>query len=350
MRSAFLSSGCDLQRPHRAALLEDGLGTQHEVELELGLLVAHARFLFEAGDALLQAFEVGQHQLGLDRLGVRDRVDPALDMGDVVVLEASDDVGDGVDLADIGEELVAETLALARAAHEARDVDEGEAGRDDLLGMGELGQPHQARIGHRDLADIGLDRAEGIVLGLRGGRLRERIEEGGLADIRQAHDAAFEAHGGRSFRIGLGSVWEGEGDLEIGMDEVVADEKEGKTLGLGEAVGVGVAEVEAWQGGRSLGRSDDSLQSGGVRRVASLERRDDRSLKNFDEARRQRLQTSGQALARPIATSGHLEPSLCHTAMRVAGLELAAARLRIDLEKTLLEQKDLEKGRTYRPR
>ena len=51
---------------------------------------------------------------------VGDRVDPALDVDDVVVLEAAHHVGDGVDLADVGQELVAEALALGGAAHQAR--------------------------------------------------------------------------------------------------------------------------------------------------------------------------------------------------------------------------------------
>ena len=104
-----------------------------EVERLLGFLVAALRLLLERGDALLQALEIGEHQLGLDRLDVGDRIDLALDMDDVAVLEAAHDVGDGVDLADVGEELVAEAFALRRAAHEAGDVDEGEPRRDDLL-------------------------------------------------------------------------------------------------------------------------------------------------------------------------------------------------------------------------
>jgi hypothetical protein len=42
-------------------------------------------------------------------------------------------VDDGVDLADVAEELVAQAFALGRAAHQAGDVDEAELGRDDLL-------------------------------------------------------------------------------------------------------------------------------------------------------------------------------------------------------------------------
>ena len=89
------------------------------------------RLLDERGDALLEAFEVGEHQLGLDRLGVGDRIDPALDMGDVAVLEAAQHVDDRVDLADVAEELVAEAFAVRGAAHQAGNVDEFELGLDD---------------------------------------------------------------------------------------------------------------------------------------------------------------------------------------------------------------------------
>ena len=115
-------------------------------------------------------------------------------MGDVAVLEAAHDMGDRVAFADVGEKLVAEPLALRGAAHEAGDVDEGQPRRDDLLRAGDPGEDFEPRIGHRDVADIGLDRAERIVRRLRRGGLRQRIEERRLADIGQADDAAFEAH------------------------------------------------------------------------------------------------------------------------------------------------------------
>ena len=103
-----------------------------EVEHLLRLLVAALGLFLERVDAPLQAVEIGQHQLGLDRLDVGDRIDAALDMRDVGVLEAAHHVGDGVDLADIGEELVAEPLALRGAAHQAGDVDERQPCRHDL--------------------------------------------------------------------------------------------------------------------------------------------------------------------------------------------------------------------------
>ena len=89
-------------------------------------------FLVEVVDALFQAVEIGQHQLGLDGLDIGQWRDLAFDMGDVGILEAAHHMRDRVDLADGGEKLVAEALALGGAAHQAGDIDKGQPGRDDL--------------------------------------------------------------------------------------------------------------------------------------------------------------------------------------------------------------------------
>ena len=61
---------------------------------------------------LLDGGQVGQAELGLDHLDVGDRVDLAGDVDHVLVVEAAHDVDDRVGLADVGEELVAQALAL----------------------------------------------------------------------------------------------------------------------------------------------------------------------------------------------------------------------------------------------
>ncbi len=122
-------------------------------------------------------------------------IDAALDMDHVRVLEAAQHIGDGVDLADMAEELVAEPFAFRGAAHEPGDIDESEPRGHHLVGLGDGRQPVEPRVGDRDLADIRLDGAERIVGGLRRRALGQRVEEGGLADIRQPDDAAFETHG-----------------------------------------------------------------------------------------------------------------------------------------------------------
>ena len=104
-----------------AAVAEFGEGELGEREGEGAFLVgADLGAFFEVGDALFQTFEVGQHQLGLDDFEIGERIDPALDVGHIPVLETARDKGHGVAVADGGEELVAEPFALAGAAHEAR--------------------------------------------------------------------------------------------------------------------------------------------------------------------------------------------------------------------------------------
>ena len=75
------------------------------------------------------ALEVGQHQFGFNDLGVGDRIDRPSTWVTSPIVEAAQHIGDGVDLADIGEELVAEPFALRGAAHQAGDIDEGQPGR-----------------------------------------------------------------------------------------------------------------------------------------------------------------------------------------------------------------------------
>ena len=52
----------------------------------------------------------------------------------------------------------------------------------------------KARVRHRHHADVGLDRAEREI-GRGDARLGQGVEEGRLADIGQADDAAFDSHG-----------------------------------------------------------------------------------------------------------------------------------------------------------
>ena len=95
---------------------------------------------------------------------------------------------DRVHLADMGQELVAQALALARAAHQTRDIHELHDRRGGLFRVVQVGQRLEPLIRHGDHADVGVDRAEGIVRALRA-RLRDRVEQGGLADVRKPHNA-----------------------------------------------------------------------------------------------------------------------------------------------------------------
>ena len=58
---------------------------------------------------------------------------------------------------------------------------------DPNVGIVELPDPRLAAL-------AAIAKPERVVGGLRGRRLRQRVEQGRLADVRQADDAAFEAH------------------------------------------------------------------------------------------------------------------------------------------------------------
>ena len=115
-------------------------------------------------------------------------------MSDVAALEAAQHVDDRIDLTDVGEELVAEAFALASAADQPGDVDELDLGLDLLRGLGDLADLVEPRVRHGDAADVRLDRAERIIRRLRSGGFGQSIEKRRFADVRQADDAAAEAH------------------------------------------------------------------------------------------------------------------------------------------------------------
>ena len=112
----------DRDRAHRLAALERRDDELEPVALGDGRLLERPRLLGDPLQPLGRGLEVGEHQLGLDHLGVGDRVDLAVGMGDAGVGVGADDVADRVRLADRGEEAVAEPLAGAGAADEAGDV------------------------------------------------------------------------------------------------------------------------------------------------------------------------------------------------------------------------------------
>lgn len=161
--------------------------------LRYGFLVATLGGTGNALQLLLAAVEVGHDQFEVDDLDITLGVDAVGDVDDVLVFEAAHHVGDGVGLADVGEELVAQAFTFRCARHQAGDIDEFHGGGDDLLGLDDFGQGIQARVGHGHDAAVRLDGAEGEVFCGDAG-FGEGVEQGGLADVGQADDAAVESH------------------------------------------------------------------------------------------------------------------------------------------------------------
>ena len=178
---------------HRLASVQALSHAVENGEHGAGVLVA------SIGDALvavvdaLGGLQVGERKLQVDDRDVVGRRDAPRHVHHVGVAEAAHHVGDGVGLADVREELIAEPFALRRAGDEAGDVHELHRARHHPRRRDDCRQAVEARIGHRHHAGVRFDGAERKVLGVDGGA-REGVEERGLADVRQADDAALESH------------------------------------------------------------------------------------------------------------------------------------------------------------
>ncbi len=116
--------GLALHQPGGLALAQQGRAALTRESVSFASLSAPLARFFERDHALFEAFEIGQHQFGLDRLDIGGGVHLAFHMGDVAILEAAHHMDDGVHLTDIGEELIAEPFALGRSAHDAGNIDE----------------------------------------------------------------------------------------------------------------------------------------------------------------------------------------------------------------------------------
>ena len=175
------------KRADRFAALEVRVDAFQKIDLDEQLLVTALRHLLLAVDALFDGLHVREDQLKVDRLRVAGGVYAAVHVHDVVVVKAAHDVHHGVDLADVRQELVAESLAAGRAAHQSRDIDKLDDRRRVFLGMMHLREHVQPVIRHGNDADVRLDRAERIVRRLRA-RAGDGVEQRGLADVRQSDD------------------------------------------------------------------------------------------------------------------------------------------------------------------
>ena len=170
---------------HRLGLVQRGLAFSSTSTRRDGLLVAAGGRSCCSGAGFSDRAQVGQAQLGLDDLDVGDRVDLAGHVDDVRVLEAAHHVDDGVGLADVAQELVAQAFALAGTGHQAGDVHELHDGGRMRSGLTISASFLQPRVGHarpcRHWARwcrTGSSR--------RRCRLGQGVEEGGLADVGQA--------------------------------------------------------------------------------------------------------------------------------------------------------------------
>ena len=106
---------------------------------------------------------------------------------DIFVVKAADHMDDGIGLADVGQELVAEARTLTGSLHQTGNVHELNDRRGLFVRLIDLCQLVQPCIRHCHHAYVGVNGAEGVVGAFSTG-VGNGVEQGGLANIRQSHD------------------------------------------------------------------------------------------------------------------------------------------------------------------
>lgn len=135
----FLFFGGEVEGDGWLAVVEVGGEFAEDGGLGNGGFVAAFGVFGAAGNAVLNGFQVGEDEFCGDSFYVADGVDGAGDVVDVWIVKTANDLDDGVNLADVAEEFVAQSFALGCALDEASDVYEFDAGWDYGLGFGDCG-------------------------------------------------------------------------------------------------------------------------------------------------------------------------------------------------------------------
>ena len=149
--------------------LQEGITIGREdIKFQFSLLVTtHASLLFYALDAVFYGFKVLQLKFCIDDFLIAYRVYRAVYVYDVVIVEATEYVNDGIGFTDISQELVTQSFALASTLNQTCNVHDIASSRNDTSWFYQLSQFVQSFIGYRNLSLLCIDSAERIVSTLR---------------------------------------------------------------------------------------------------------------------------------------------------------------------------------------
>ena len=128
---------------------------------DFSLLVTACLSLFlHFGNTAVNGFQVFDLQFGVNDFLVANRIDTAVHMNNIVVIEATQYMQDCICFANIGKEFVSQPFSFAGAFYKAGDVYDFHRSRDNTLGMFDFCQFVQTFVRYGDHADIRFDRTE----------------------------------------------------------------------------------------------------------------------------------------------------------------------------------------------
>ena len=125
--------------------------------LQLQTLATHASLLLLVLQSLLDELDIFQAKLFADDIKITGRVDITLDVNNLGIVEATNDLEDGIDGTDVGQERVAKTSASGRATGQTSNVVNRQVGRDAGLGVVLFREPVVTVIRNNDARLFRLD-------------------------------------------------------------------------------------------------------------------------------------------------------------------------------------------------
>ena len=166
----------------------------HHRQLSLRLRITALGLLLRGRHATLQAVEIRKHQLRLHSLRIAHRIDRALNVRHIAIFKTSQHMRNRIHLANMRQKLVPQPLTTRSPTHQPGNIHKLKLSRNDLLRVRQLGQHLKPRIRHSHAPHIRLNRTKRVVSGLSRSGLGKRIEQRGLAHIRQTDNSAIESH------------------------------------------------------------------------------------------------------------------------------------------------------------
>ena len=167
VRNQFTLLLIGLHSTCRATLLQRLLELHEQIVLALGILVTRYGLLLALADIILYGLQILELQLCINNTLVAHGVHRTINVSNITILEATQNVDNSIRITNISQELISKTLTLRCALHQAGNINNLNCCGDNLLRVIYLGQLNQTLIGHGDNTHVGLDCTEREVCSLR---------------------------------------------------------------------------------------------------------------------------------------------------------------------------------------
>lgn len=175
--------------------------------LHLQRLTTTAGLLGQSFESLLDELDILNAQLLADDGQITDGVNVTLDVDNLGIIEATNDLEDGIDGANVRQEGVTQTSTSRSTTGQTGNIVHGQVGGHLGLGLVVLAEPVEPLIGNDDASLFGVNGGIGEVGRVTQRGLGDRLEERRLADVGKTN---LDKSHGESWLCGWGRVKEEE--------------------------------------------------------------------------------------------------------------------------------------------